>query len=296
VRNLITVFIIFIVFSCCHNNSGNSGNKELRQNISFSKTDSITVDSLMAYCYHSGNRFKGVWVMQGTAFYLSYKQRLYLFSALHNFTGIDPETKKRLNGLPDNPNDIWIWQPFEDRPDWRTYYKSVMKDSLAYSILKDSFRAYFSRPDRGKDYKLYGDKGALFLGESKDALGDNLDIGTLDISDSIPSPRHILDLNKDWNSAVMNVGDTLFYWGYQLEGDHLSVLPNMFVGKIISIPSDDNPYITSDIFSRAGSSGAAVFKISGHRVSLIGVIARGNSEKNIVYISPLKEALGFLKL
>ncbi len=53
----------------------------------------------MAYCYHSGSKYKGVWVMQGTAFYLNYKQRVYLFSALHNFTGVDPETNKLLNSV-----------------------------------------------------------------------------------------------------------------------------------------------------------------------------------------------------
>ncbi len=70
----------------------------------------------------------------------------------------------------------------------------------------------------------------------------------------------------------------------------------MFIGKIKATPSSKNLFITSDIFSRPGSSGAAVFKLSNHRVSLVGVIARGNSLENIVYITPFKEGFDFLRL
>jgi hypothetical protein len=216
---------------------------------------------------------------------------------LHNFTGIDPETNKLLNSLVGKPEDIEIWQLFEDRVDWLKYFKSAIKDSLAYSILKDSFRTFSKRPDAGKDYKLYSNKKTFFIGgKTKNTTGYYYDVGVYDVTDSFPMPRHILELHQNWNTEVTRVGDTVFYWGFRLNGDQLSGFPSLFVGKIMNTPSADNPYITSDVFSRAGSSGSAVFKISNHKVSLLGVIARGNADKNIVYISPLKEAIGFLKL
>jgi hypothetical protein len=291
-------YILFIALSGCIKTVGNSENKEFHQDIIFSKTDSLTIDSLMAYCYHSGSRYKGVWVMQGTAFYLSYKQRVYLFSALHNFTGIDPETNKILNSVAGRPKDLEVWQFFQDRnDDWIKYYNSAVKDSLLYSILVDSLRAYQKSADAGKDYKLYRNKNPLFYGgKTKNEAGYYYDVGGLDVNDSFQKPRHILDFHKYLNSEPMHVGDTLFYWGFSLQKDQPSWLQSLFVGKITNTPSANNPYITSNVFSRAGSSGSAVFKISNHKVFLIGVIARGNADKNIVYISPIKEAIRFLKL
>ncbi len=293
-----TLFIIIITLFSCHENFGIVEKKEALHSIRYSKTDSLTIDSLMAYCYHSGSKYKGVWVMQGTAFYLSYKQRVYLFSALHNFTGIDPETNKILNSVAGNPEDLRIWQMFQDRgDDWIKYYNSAVKDSLLYSILMDSLRAYQKSADAGKDYKLYRNKKPLFYGgKTKNEAGYYCDVGALDVNDSFQKPRHILDFHKYLNSDPMHVGDTLFYWGFSLQKDQPSWLQSLFVGKITNTPSANNPYITSNVFSRAVSSGSAVFKISNHKVSLIGVIARGNANKNIVYISPIKEAIGFLKL
>ena len=293
-----TLLILIITLFSCHENFGIVEKKEAPQSIRFSKTDSLTINSLMAYCYHSGSRFKGVWVMQGTAFYLSYKQRVYLFSALHNFTGIDPETNKILNNVAGNPQDLRIWQMFQDRSDdWIKYYNSAVKDSLLYSILMDSLRAYQKSADAGKDYKLYRNKKPLFYGgKTKNEAGYYYDVGALDVNDSFQNPRHILDFHKYLNSELMHVGDTVFYWGFSLQKDQPSWLQSLFVGKITNTPSANNPYITSNVFSRAGSSGSAVFKISNHKVFLIGVIARGNADKNIVYISPIKEAIGFLKL
>ncbi len=293
-----TLLILIITLFSCHENFGIVEKKEAPHSIRFSKTDSLTIDSLMAYCYHSGSRFKGVWVMQGTAFYLSYKQRVYLFSALHNFTGIDPETNKILNNVAGNPQDLRIWQMFQDRSDdWIKYYNSAVKDSLLYSILMDSLRAYQKSADAGKDYKLYRNKKPLFYGgKTKNEAGYYYDVGALDVNDSFQNPRHILDFHKYLNSELMHVGDTVFYWGFSLQKDQPSWLQSLFVGKITNTPSANNPYITSNVFSRAGSSGSAVFKISNHKVFLIGVIARGNADKNIVYISPIKEAIGFLKL
>jgi hypothetical protein len=293
-----TLFIIIITLFSCHENFGIVEKKEALHSIRYSKTDSLTIDSLMAYCYHSGSRYKGVWVMQGTAFYLSYKQRVYLFSALHNFTGIDPETNKILNSVAGNPEDLRIWQMFQDRSDdWIKYYNSAVKDSLLYSILMDSLRAYQKSADAGKDYKLYRNKKPLFYGgKTKNEAGYYYDVGALDVNDSFQNPRHILDFHKYLNSELMHVGDTVFYWGFSLQKDQPSWLQSLFVGKITNTPSANNPYITSNVFSRAGSSGSAVFKISNHKVFLIGVIARGNADKNIVYISPIKEAIGFLKL
>ncbi len=88
------LYTLIITLFSCHENFGIVEKKEAPHSIRFSKTDSLTIDSLMAYCYHSGSMIQWVWVMQGTAFYLSYKQKVFLFSALHNFTGIDPETNK----------------------------------------------------------------------------------------------------------------------------------------------------------------------------------------------------------
>ena len=291
-------FILVIILPCCYKNAGNQENKEYHQDINFSKADSLTIDSLMDYCYHCGNRFRGVWVMQGTAFYLSYKQRVYLFSALHNFTGIDPETNKLLNSLVGNPKDLSIWQLFQDRNgSWIKYYESAIRDPLVYSKLMDTYRIFRKSPDAGKNYNLYSNNKTLFIGgNTRNAAGYYYDVGAYDISDSFPTPRHILNFHQNGNSESIHVGDTVFYWGLQLKGDRLSDFPGLFAGKIMNTPSSDNPYIVSDVFSRAGSSGSAVFKISNHKISLLGVIARGNADKNIVYISPLKEAIGFLKL
>lgn len=291
------LFVLIIILSGCHKNFGIVEIKEDPQKIIFSKTDSLTIDSLMDYCYHSVNRFKGVWVMQGTAFYLSYKQRIYLFSALHNFTGIDPETNKLLNSQVGRPTDLEIWQLFDRNDDWIKFFNSGVKDSLRHSIIMDSLRAYQKSADAGKDYRLYNSKKQLFIsGETKNKAGSHYDVGALDVNDSFPKASHILDFQKYENSKVFNIGDTVFYWGLKLQGNYLSEYPSLFVGKIMNTASGDNPYIRSDVFSRAGNSGSAVFKISNHKISLIGVIARGNAEKNIVYISPLKDAINLLKL
>ena len=202
-----------------------------------------------------------------------------------------------LNNVAGKPQDLEVWQYFEASAGWLKYYKSAIKDSLARSIFVDSFWVYQRSADAGKDFKLYNNKNPLFIvGNTKNAAGYYYDIGALDVNNSFPMPRHILDFHKYLNSEFINVGDTVFYWSFSLQKDQLSWLPSLFVGKIMNTPSSDNPYITSDVFSRAGSSGSAVFKISNHKVSLIGVIARGNADKNIVYISPLKEAIKLLKL
>lgn len=296
-RFLVFILIASISFSGCHYFTGINENGKPIENIVISKTDSTLVDSMMPYCYHVVSRFRKGWPMQGSAFYLDYKKKVYLFSALHNFTGIDPESNKLLADLPGNPKDLMVWQSFEDRVNWLNYYKFVKYDSFAYAILKDSFLAYKKLPDAGKDYKLYSNDNALFLGaRTNNTQGNNYDIGAYDVSDSFPMPRNILGYDPKWNSEMIHVGDSIFYWSFLKEGDHLAEMPNMFVGKIIDMPSFGNQYITSDVFSRPGSSGAAVFKISNHRVSLIGVITRGNADKNIVYISPIKETLALFKL
>jgi hypothetical protein len=292
------LFILFVTLTCCHKNFGIVEKKEALQSIRFSKADSLTIDSLMAYCYHSGSKYKGVWVMQGTAFYLTYNQKVYLFSALHNFTGIDPETNERIEGLAGKPEDLLIWQLFQDRSgSWIKYFNSTVRDPRVYSKLMDTYRIFRKSPDAGKDYKLYNNNKTLFIGgKSLNAAGFYYDVGAYDISDNFPLPKHVLDFHQNGNSDLIHVGDTVFYWGLQLMGNRLSDFPGLFVGKITNTASTDNPYIVSDVFSRAGTSGSAVFKISNHKVSLLGVIARGNADKNIVYISPLKEAIGFLKL
>ena len=266
VRNMTFILVISIIFSYCDNNFGIKETKENLQNTSVSKADSLIIDSLMNYCYHLAYGIKGNLPVLGTAFFLRYNSKVYLLSALHNFTGIDPETGILIKGLSNSPKDLWIWQSFYDRADWF------------------------------KNYKLYYNKDTLFTRVHKNTNKDSYDLGASNINDSIQMPNYILDFDKKSNAEYINIGDTLFYCTYPLKGNQQSETPRMFIGKIKATPTRDNLYITSDVFSRPGSSGAAVFKLSNHKASLIGVIARGNSDENIVYITPFKEAFTLLKL
>ncbi len=93
-----------------------------------------------------------------------------------------------------------------------------MNDSLAYSVFKDSIRAFNKRPDAGKYYKLYFNKNDLFLGgKDNNTAGSIYDVGAYDVDDSFPRPRHILNLNQNWNTEVMHVGDSVFYWGFRFK-------------------------------------------------------------------------------
>jgi hypothetical protein len=255
--------VIFLMIFCRCNHQTDARNGETYIQTAVSGADSLTIDSLSEYCYHSSCYFKKGLPMLGTAFFLAYHSKIYLVSALHIFTGIDPDTKKLIAGLSHIPADVWVWQNYNDRPGW------------------------------SKNYLLYDNKHALFIKGSKNLNNDGFDIGAYDISDSAWEPQHILAYDKIKTADVIHVGDTVFYWGFSMQGIAQSMSPKMFIGKITETPSTDNPYITSDVFSRAGNSGAPVFNISNHRVSLIGVIARGNADANVVYITPFKESFFF---
>jgi hypothetical protein len=257
-----------------------------------SKADSLLIDSTMEYYYYSASYLKKTLVMQGMVFFLGYNQKVYLFSTLHNFTGIDPDSRKLIKGFLHYPTDIHIAQSYFVRPDLLEDRKNFrMIKSLYYS--RDSIQAYRNRPDGGKYYRLYDNEKTLFI-NCNNKVGNNYDIGAYEIKDSTPLPRHILNFDEKWTSDVVHIGDTVFYCGSRR--DEYSQTPGMFIGKIKATPNHDKLYITSDVFSRPGSSGAAVFKLSNHKASLIGVIARGNSDENIVYITPFKEAFTLLKL
>jgi hypothetical protein len=290
-RNFIFILILCIFFYSCNNNFGiREINEDL--NTSVSKADSLIIDSTTEYYYYSASYFKKKLVMRGMVFFLRYNQKIYLFSALHNFTGVDPDSKKLIKGLLHFPTDIQVGQPYFVRPDLLKDRKSFKKLVDLYNS-RDSVQAYRNRPDGGKYYKLYDNEKTLFI-KCKDIPGNNYDIGAYKINDSTPLPRHILNFEREWTSDFIHIGDTVFYYGTHT--NELSKSPGMFIGKILSTPSHDNLYFTSDVFSRPGSSGAAVFKLSNHKASLIGVIARGNSDENIVYITPFKEAFTHLNL
>jgi hypothetical protein len=187
---IVSLYTLFILLSCCIKTVGTSENKEFHQDISFSKTDSLTIDSLADFCYHTRSMINSFTPMQGTAFYLNYKHKLFLFSALHNFTGIDPETNKLIKGLTGKPKDLLVRQLFQDRSGtWIKYFNSAVRDSLAYSIILDTYRVYQKSPDAGKNYKLYSNNKTLFIeGTGKKVSGYSYDVGAYDISDSIPIP------------------------------------------------------------------------------------------------------------
>jgi hypothetical protein len=257
VRNLAVIFVI--VFASC-NNKTDADKSEANIQTAVSAADSVIIDSLTAYCFHSQCYFKKGLSMFGTAFFLKYNSKIYLISALHIFTGIDPDTKKLIDRLPAAPTDVWISQTYYDGSGW------------------------------SKNYKLYHNNQPLFIEGLKNINNDNYDIGAYDISGSARAPLNILEYDKMKTSEITNLGDTVFYWGFSMQGMEQSLLPKLFIGKLTETPSNDNPYITSDVFSRAGNSGAGVFKISKHRISLIGIIARGNADANVVYITPFKES------
>jgi hypothetical protein len=231
-------------------------------------------------------------VMRGMVFFLGYNQKVYLFSTLHNFTGIDPDSRKLIKGLIHSPTVINIWQPYFVRLDLLENHKNIKIIVRLYNS-RDSVQDWRNRPDGGKSYKLYDDEMALYT-STKNKAGSSYDIGAYEINDSTPLPRHILNFDEKWTSDVVHIGDTIFYCGSRR--DEYSQTPGIFIGKIKATPTRDNLYITSDVFGRPGSSGAAVFKLSNHKASLIGVIARGNSDENIVYITPFKEAFTLLNL
>lgn len=284
-RILTLVLMIFIVFASCRNifNSGESTVNS--QNTSVSRTDSSMIDSMMEYYYYSVSYFQRAAVMQGMVFFLEYNQKLYLISALHNFTGVDPDSRKSIKGLIHYPTDIWVGQP--SWVDWRFRNNHYLYNN------KDSIQSY-ANLYKGKYYNLYNHSNALFIEGYGGTNRDNYDLGAYNINDSTQLPRHILYFDKKWGFDTIHIGDTVFYCG--LRGDEYSHYPDKFIGRIIKTPSNDDPYISSDVFSRPGSSGAAVFKISNHNVSLIGLITRGNADENIVLITPFKYAFSHLKL
>jgi hypothetical protein len=292
VRNMAFILVISITFSYCDNKFGIKEIKENLQKTSVSKADSLLIDSTTEYYYYSASYFKKTLVMRGMVFYLGYNQKLYLFSTLHNFTGVDPDSRKLIKGLLNNPTDIQVGQPYFVRPDLLEDRKNFRLIINLYNN-RDSVEAYRNRPDGGKYYKLYDNEKPLFI-NGKNKAGNSYDIGAYEIKDSTPLPRHILNFDKKWTSDIVHVGDTVFYCGSRR--DEYSQTPGMFIGKIKATPTHDILYITSDVYSRPGSSGAAVFKLSNHKTYLVGVIARGNSEENIVYIAPFKEAFTLLNL
>jgi hypothetical protein len=263
VRNLAVIFLM-VLASCKDKTDADKNGANIKTAVS--TADSVIIDSLTGYSYHAHCYFKKGLPMFGTAFFLKCKSKVYLISALHIFTGIDPDTKKLILGLSHIPSDVWISQNYDDRLGW------------------------------SKNYKLYDNKNPLFIEGRKNINNDGYDIAAYNVSDSARAPQHILAFDKLKTSEIINVGDTVFYWGFSMQGIQQSLLPKMFIGKITQTPSNDNLYIISDVFSRAGNSGAAVFKISNHRVSLIGIIARGNAEANVVCITPFKESAIVLNL
>ncbi len=279
-RNLIPVLLISIVSTSCKNIFKHGENRFNNQNIAVSRTDELIMDSIMEYYYYSASYFQKTVVMQGMVFFLGYNQKLYLISALHNFTGIDPDSRRSIKGLQHYPTDIWVVQPFY--VDW-----GFRKNHYLYNN-RDSIQSYRNRPDGGKYYKLYNYSNALFEADNKSSSENGYDIGAYNINDNSPLPRHILSFDKKWGADAIHIGDTVFYCGFRR--DENSHYPDKFIGTIIKTPSYDDPYISSDVFSRPGSSGAPVFKISNHCVSLIGVIARGNADENIVLIAPFRDA------
>jgi hypothetical protein len=267
VKPLTFILIVFIAFSFYTNNvNDQKGEKSQNTTYIISGIDSLIIDSLMQYCYHSSYHFKRNLAMEGVVFFLKYNSKIYLFSTLHNFTGIDPDTKKLIDGLSNSPTDLWTWKYGDTISPWN------------------------------KNYKLYDNKRPLFIEAGKDKEDNDYDIAAYNITDSLPIPKHVLDYDKMCGSETINVGDTSFYWGFTLAGYEQSKIPKKFIGKIKEPSSPKNSYIVSDILSGPGSSGAAVFKISMHKFFLIGLIARGNSEKNIVYITPFKESAILLNL
>lgn len=301
-RNMTFILLISIIFTSCNYNFGIKEIKENLQNTPVSKADSLLIDSATEYYYYSASYFKKTLVMRGMVFFLGYNQKVYLFSTLHNFTGIDPDSRKLIKGLIHPPTVINIGQPFFVRLDLLENYKNFKMIVRLYNS-RDSVQDYRNRPDGGKRYKLYEDEKTLYI-SPKNKSGNSYDIGAYEIKDSTPLPRHILDFDEKWISDVVHIGDTVFYCGSrrdeykysQTPEIFIGKTPEIFIGKIKATPTRDNLYITSDVFSRPGSSGAAVFKLSNHKASLIGVIARGNSDENIVYITPFKEAFSLLKL
>ena len=291
-RYMTFILLISIIFSYCNNHFGIKEIKKNLQNISVSKADSLLMDSTTEYYYYSASYFKKKLVMRGMVFFLGYNQKVYLFSALHNFTGIDPDSRKLIKGLLHYPTEIQIGQPYFVRPDLLKDRKNFKKLVNLYNS-RDSLQDYRNRPDGGKYYKLYDNEKILFI-KCMDRIGNSYDIGAYKINDSTPLPRHILNFEREWASDFIHVGDTVFYYGTHT--NEVSKSPGMCIGKILTTPSHDNLYFTSDVFSRPGSSGAAVFKLSNHKASLIGVIARGNSDENIVYITSFREAFSLLKL
>lgn len=292
VRNMTFILVIGIIFSCCGNHFGIREIKKNLQKTSVSKADSLLIDSATEYYYYSASYFKKSLVMRGMVFFLGYNQKVYLFSTLHNFTGFDPDSRKLIKGLVHPPTVINIGQPYFVRLDLLENHKNFKMIVSLYNS-RDSVQDYRNRPDGGKRYELYEDEKTLYI-SPKNKSGNIYDIGAYEINDSTPLPRHILDFDEKWISDVVHIGDTVFYCGSRR--DEYSQTPAIFIGKIKATPARDNLYITSDVFSRPGSSGAAVFKLSNHKASLIGVIARGNSDENIVYITPFKEAFSLLKL
>jgi hypothetical protein len=116
VRNMTFILVISIIFSYCDNNFGIKEIKENLQN-KVSKADSLLIDSTMEYYYYSASYFKKTLVMRGMVFFLGYNQKVYLFSTLHNFTGVDPDSRKLIKGLLHYPTDIHIAQSYFVRPD-----------------------------------------------------------------------------------------------------------------------------------------------------------------------------------
>src|ERR1700722_6060619 len=145
-RNMIFVFLTITIFSYCSNNFGIKEIKKNVQKTSVSKTDSLLMDSTTEYYYYSASYFKKQLVMRGMVFFLGYNKKVYLFSALHNFTGVDPNSRKLIKGLLHYPTDIQVGQPYFVRPDLLKDLKNFKK-LVNLNNSRDSLQDYKNPPD-----------------------------------------------------------------------------------------------------------------------------------------------------
>jgi len=174
----------------------------------------------------------------GTGFYLSYKEKTYLVSALHVFSGVNPNTNQPIIQNYPLPSQI------------RTSNLENGDPHFEYWPLKDAY---------GNIKYIKPDTTSIFY-----------DLALLEVD--LETQKNVLDWNDNWLTYSPKINEQVFYFGYPVINDNIPKIPRLFRGKITSLPSKDTSLITTDMNSFQGCSGSPVFTLQGNNIVLIGIV------------------------
>lgn len=196
----------------------------------------------------------------GTVFFLRFNSNIYLISALHTFSGIDPWTGKLIPGLNSRPSAIRVTDVISTS-DFKHYY---------YDLYLIGNNRKFKTPDNKIQF---------------------FDFAALPMTNE-DMPENILDFNTNWKDDTVNLNDSIFYYGYpKLLNGVGSKYPTRFEGRIYGLPGVNDTFLKAIISSTEGCSGSPVFKYTMDGYSLVGIISGGTKNSDSTVIVPFINAL-----